>query len=391
MRNLTSGYQLLYSLKGRSSGNYPAAGVIDVGGTLYGTTMLGNAYGLCRKKDADCGTVFSITMSGREKVLHSFGKGTDGSEPQADLIDVKGTLYGTTTNGGAFGSRDVCGGGSNCGTVFSVTTSGTERVLHSFGNGNDGINPLAGLINISGVLYGTTAAGGRFGGGTVFSVATSGKEKVLYSFGNDQNDSSAPVAGLIDVNGTLYGTTAGGGAYRCGQYKVDGCGTVFSITTSGKEKVLHSFGKGKDGSDPVAGLINVGGMLYGTTASGGEYGGGTVFSVTPHGTEKVLHSFGNRNDGWGPLAALTDVGVTLYGTTEFGGSCPASSNGCGTIFSITTGGREKVLHVFGKGIDGGWPSADMSYKDGRLFGTTSGGGICKFNPYGCGTVFSLTP
>ena len=47
-----------------------------------------------------------------------------------------------------------------------------------------------------------------------------------------------PMAGLINFNGTLYGTTMSGGA-NCSSS--GGCGTVFTITTSGAETVLYSF------------------------------------------------------------------------------------------------------------------------------------------------------
>jgi uncharacterized repeat protein (TIGR03803 family) len=67
----------------------------------------------------------------------------------------------------------------------------------------------------------------------VFSVTPSGRVKVLYSFGSTSGDGSYPLAELTRLNGKLYGTTYYGGA--CND------GTVFSITLSGKEKVLHSF------------------------------------------------------------------------------------------------------------------------------------------------------
>ena len=92
--------------------------------------------------------------------------------------------------------------------------------------------------------------------------------QVLYSFANTP-DGRTPEGGLIDVNGVLYGTTAYGGNFR------SKAGTVFSITTGGTERVLHSFGrirKGKrDGKVPVASLIDVGGVFYGTTVNGGAY------------------------------------------------------------------------------------------------------------------------
>ncbi len=75
-------------------------------------------------------------------MLHSFGNGADGIEPAANLIDVKGRLYGTTFSGGAYDS-----GGAG-GIVFSISTTGLERVLHNFGNGSDGEFPSANLLDV---------------------------------------------------------------------------------------------------------------------------------------------------------------------------------------------------------------------------------------------------
>jgi uncharacterized repeat protein (TIGR03803 family) len=129
------------------------AGLININGTLYGTARGGGP-------NYD-GTAFSITTSGSLTSLHSFGSGTDGSRPYAPLLNVKGTLYGTTSLGGAYDE----------GTVFSMRLTGTdEKVLHSFGHGTDGAMPLAGLIDVKGTLYGTTPAGGKYGDGTVFAL-----------------------------------------------------------------------------------------------------------------------------------------------------------------------------------------------------------------------------
>jgi uncharacterized repeat protein (TIGR03803 family) len=113
-------------------------------------------------------------------------------------------------------------------------------------------------------------------GGTVFSISTSGVEHVLHSFSN-QHDGADPAASLIDVKGTLYGTTVYGGTYS-GSFQG---GTVFSVTTSGAERVLHSFNSGSDGALPDASLINLKGMLYGAAYGGGEHGTGAVFALRP--------------------------------------------------------------------------------------------------------------
>lgn len=228
-------------------------------GTFYGTTY----YGGVLHCPMSCGVVYGIG-NGTEKVLHRFKSDFDGAWPGADLIEVKGRLYGTTINGGA----SNCAGG--CGTVYSISTSGKEQVLYRFTGGSDGANPYAGLIEMNGKLYGTTSAGGgsgcyNYGCGTVFSITTAGAENVLYRFKRSA-DGSQPAAGLIDVKGTLYGTTEYGGASGCDG---SGCGTVYSISPTGAEKVLHRFNGHSGGAEPEANLIDVKGSLYGTTSTGG--------------------------------------------------------------------------------------------------------------------------
>jgi uncharacterized repeat protein (TIGR03803 family) len=386
-------YKVVYSFSGGSDGASPFAGLIDVDGKLYGTTIAGGAYSCTYLAYYGCGTVYSVTLTGTENVLHNFGAGSDGSNPRASLVDVHGTLYGTTSAGGSYG----CYGSyySNCGTVFSITPSGTEQVLHSFsGYPVDGALPYASLVDVNGILYGTTDLGGRgecyYSGdacGTVFSITTSGSEKVLHGF-TGSPDGGFSSASLIDVKGTLYGTTGWGGKH--------GYGTVFSITTAGAEKVLHNFGAGTDGRFPSAGLIELRGKLYGTTSAGGVYRCGsrgtcgTVFSITPNGTEKVLHSFGHGSDGTLPQASLIKLDGTLYGTTLSGGAGDCGSD-CdyGTVFSITPDGGEKILHKFGASgyaNDGASPYASLIDVHRTLFGTTVKGGA-----NGYGTVFALTP
>ena len=97
---------------------------------------------------------------------------------------------------------------------------------------------------------------------------------MLYSFKGGSGDGEYPrQAALLNVSATLYGTRKLGGT--------NNWGTVFPITTSGKETVLHSFGGSGDGKYPYASLINVNGALYGTTTGGGAKNYGTVFSLSP--------------------------------------------------------------------------------------------------------------
>jgi len=373
-----SNYKVLYSFRGGDrDGAKPRAGLIDVGGTLYGTTQFGGPVNSTLHCYTGCGTVFSITLGGTESVLHAFATKrhaeSDGQYPLAGLIDAGGTLYGTTGFGGTY----------NRGTVFTISSSGSEQVLHSFGAASDGTYPYATLIDVGGTLYGTTSNGGTYSsiGGTVFSITTAGTENILYSFGL-KDDGQSPLAGLVDLGGMLYGTTNSGGAYKHG--------TIFSVTTGGEENVLHSFDDHKSGKFPYAALVQLKGKLYGTTGAGGTFvcsrrGNhrgycGTAFSIMPDGIETALYDFGQGADGAGPAAALITVGGKLYGTTSSGGAY-----GYGTVFSLTPGGKEKVLYSFGTTDgDGQEPVAPLIALDGTLYGTTANGGAS-----GLGTVFAL--
>lgn len=255
----TNGTQLwTYGFKGGWNGAAPDSGLIDLKGALYGTTGSGGNY---YKND---GSFYQITLTGKERELYAFVDTPDGASPEGNLIAIKGRLYGTTESGG------VANG--SCGTVFSITTSGYEKIIYAFKGGysGDGEAPVAGLAVLDGVMYGTTEGGGTMYGGTVFSVTTAGSEHVLHAFGSN-SDGRSPQAPLLAYDGNLYGTTEYGGT--------NGEGTVFEITPAGKEKVLHSF-DGADGSAPVAGLVALGGTLYGTTSGGRSSGFGTVFALT---------------------------------------------------------------------------------------------------------------
>lgn len=287
---------------------------------LYGVGYIGGTSGN--------GTIFKTTLAGRVTVLYNFMGGNDGATPWGSLIDVNGTLYGTTQYGG--GSANCDGG---CGTIFSITPSGTEVVIHSF-SGTDGALPRAALIDVNGTLYGTTFYGGASANGTVFSVSTSGAEHVLYSFAGGK-DGANPEAALVAVNGLMYGTTLEGGDEKC-PLGFSGCGTVFAITPSGTETVAHRFAGGTDGEFPYGALLDVNGEMYGTTIyGGGSSDVGTIFRINRSGHETVIHSFTGGQDGASPNGQLIDIRRTLYGTTQYGGSGCAYQSGCGTIFSLT--------------------------------------------------------
>jgi uncharacterized repeat protein (TIGR03803 family) len=343
----------LYSFKGGQDGTDPFGDLININGTLYGVTTQGGG-------SANAGTVFKITRSGSESVVYSFD-GNSGINPMG-LTSLNGALYGTTYAGGA----------SNYGTVFKIARGGTESLLYSLKGGSDGQYPYASLTAVNGALYGTTELGGSRGDGTVFKITPSGIESVIYSL-SGYKDGITPAAPVIAVGGELYGTTYFG---DLGQN-----GIVFKVTTSGGETILHRFKGGIDGARSTAGLVYVDGAFYGTTTVGGSTGNGTVFKVIPPLAERVLYSFQGGQDGANPYGGtLVYRNGALYGATAYGGI----GVGYGTIFKVTTSGVETVLYRFKGGADGANPEGGLLEVNGTLYGTTYAGGSSQD-----GTVFSI--
>ncbi len=369
---------------GSTDGGYPSEGSLVEGadGNFYGVTVQGAEHG--------DGTVFMITPTGTEMVLHSFSGrlnhgSTDGGEPLGSLVQpADGKFYGVTYTGGEYGS----------GVVYRMSPTGSRTILHTFPSPNsgsgDGGFPSGSLARgRDGNFYGTTGDGGEYGDGVVFTMTLSGTETVLHSFSGDfagSNDGGRPGSLARGTDGNFYGMTFAGGEY--------GYGTVFMITPTGSEILLHSFSGNAagstDGGLPLGGLVQgTDGNFYGMTQLGGEYGYGVVFQITPTGTETVLHSFSGMKAGstdggypWGNL--VQGINGDLYGMTYEGGKY-----GFGTIFQITPTGTESVLYSFSGlkagSTDGGQPTGSLLLgSDGNFYGTTNSGG-----EYGYGVVFKL--
>ena len=311
--------------------------------------------------------------------LHSF-TGREGANPYAGLVQgPDGNLYGTTTDGGAFGG----------GNVVQITPFGEVRSIYDFcaqSNCADGQYPVSTLVvGPDGELYGTTQNGGTYNWGSIFKVSTQGALTTLHSF--DISDGVSPYGALLLAsNGNLYGTANAAGACTT---ENAGCGTVFVVSPSGKFKTLHNFCLQTgcpDGEFPVGGLVEASdGYLYGTTNAGGNSicpggGCGTVYRITPGGKFTSLHRFDNADGAYPPPSLVELRKGVFYGTTAGGGA-----DGDGTVFSITADGSVTTLHSF-NGVDGFSPFVLAAGSDGNVYGTTLGGGTAE-----AGTIFKLTP
>lgn len=292
-------------------------------GNFYGFSQTGGTNGY--------GAIFEINPTGVPSLVQSFD-GTDGTgDASGGLIQgLDGNFYGVSPNG--IGSQ---------GTVFSVTSGGVISVLHTFTGPPDGIGPTGTLVQgADGIFYGTTRSGGINNQGTVFSITSGGTLKILYNFCmvNGCADGFDPVAGLIQgTDGKFYGTTLGGGTGSSP-------GTVFRITAGGVLKTLHSFNGLSDGTEPFAGLVqHTDGTFYGTTNAGGANALGTVFSVSVglRPFVKTLPSSGNVG------TPVTILGTRLNGTTG------VSFNGTAALnFSVNTQGTEITTTVPGGATSG---------------------------------------
>jgi uncharacterized repeat protein (TIGR03803 family) len=316
-----SGFVLLHQFtSGAMDGTHPFGRLIQgPDGTLYGTTHEGGSSAI--------GSIFQMAPDGSGfKLLHSFdGAPTDGQGPTGSLIQgADGTLYGMTESGGA----------ANGGTVFEISPDGSGfMLLHSFTGGPlDGANPGASLIQgADGTLYGTTQNGGPGYLGTVFQIGADGSGfQLLHSFTGGLAEPAVPIGLTQGPDGTLFGTTALGGGPGCT------CGTVFQMAPDGSGfTILHSFTHDPaDGEAPSFLIQGVEGTLYGTTARGGAGNGGTVFQIALDGSGfTLLHSFTilPADGGYGPVGGVIQgPDGTLYGTTAFGGAA-----GFGVAFALS--------------------------------------------------------
>ena len=202
---------VLHSFRGKEGKNPSARLLLGEDGTLYGTAASGGLFGR--------GTAFALKTNGRLSVIHDFrSDGTDGEWPFSGLTFGRGgALYGTTYKGGL---------GHHRGTVYRITPDGAESVIYTFSR-RYGRGPFGDLIaDAKGTLYGTTVNGGRNNGdrGVVFKLTPAGKETVLHSFSGP--DGAYPEVRLtFDQSGALYGAAD----FDYQTYPGLNVGTIFKI------------------------------------------------------------------------------------------------------------------------------------------------------------------
>ncbi len=312
-----STFTLVHQFPDSAMGIYPSKSFIrSTDGNFYGTTQVGGKYG--------AGVLFKLSSGGAFIKMNSFITATTGGVPADGMIQGKdGNYYGCTRDGGA----------SNKGTIYKMTSLGVVTVLFHF-NSSTGSVPEGKLMQASdGSFYGTTSREGNGGVGTIFKFTLPSSFVVIRHL-NSATDGSSPQNALVQngPGGTLFGATSNGG--------VNGGGTIFKISGS-----TFTVVRNLSSTSYVVGnlIIASNGVLYGVSDLGGAGNFGYVFRMTPStGVFRVVYEFTGGLAGRYPQGGLVEgSGGILYGTTNSGGI-----NNFGVIYKISLDGIYQVIKHF---------------------------------------------
>jgi len=279
---------LFYNFLGCAEGGYPMTAPIEVSnGTFYGTTLEG-----CQNEWS--GSAYKLDTAGH---FTSFGPIIVGGGTFAPFVQAGGYLYSTTVFGGGDGS------------AFRMSPDGTMTTIYSFcqhgcSGGAQPSGPL--IVGNDNYLYGTTPTGGNQSGeGVVFKLSPSGDETVLHSFtGGD--DGGEPISGvMLASDRNYYGITL-----KSGQFGY--CGIVYRITPKSNFSTVFTFDCSQSGSSTVL-MQHTNGLLYGMTSYGGlYYPNGVIYSL-----DLGLPPFVRLTQGTGrPGSSGGILGQGFIGTTS---------------------------------------------------------------------------
>jgi uncharacterized repeat protein (TIGR03803 family) len=391
----------LYAVHGKASlGN-----LVVHNGKMYGVTSEGGVNDKGILLEYDPATNACIKR-------HDFAQAS-GITPKADLVVFNNKLYGLTYKGGA----------NDAGVLFefdpatNIYTKKKDMVEATGGYG------WGGMIVYNGKLYGVTYAGGANDGGVLFSyepgtntytplvsmapgTGTHMKGKLVvagtslygaatwggsnsgvifqYVVANNQliskheftfNDGYNPQGTMVLYNNKLYGMTTGGGADDNGMlYQFDLATNIYQV------KVDFSFTLG---ISPEGGMLVYNDKLYGFTNWGGTNGSGLLFEYNPaiNGYQKKVQLRESATGTW-PSGQLTYYNGNLYGITSVGGN-----NGAGTIYKFDLSTQtHTVLHHFVYADGSPHDQGGFAVVNNKFYGVTYGGG-----PDNNGVIYEFDP
>lgn len=360
MKSDGTSFSNLHNFSGGDDGAYPSGSLCVYSNILYGTAPSGGA--------SNNGTLFRLNADGSAfATLHTFTGLSDGSSPTEELVSAGDVLYGMANGGGTAGTGLIFKINAD-GSGFTAVHNFDPALGFPPTNGG-GVGPRGGLVLSGSTLYGTSFYGGSSAWGTVFKVNTDGTGfALLHNF--DGNDGANPMATLLLEGGSLYGTTSRGGAWGSGtifKVNLDGTAffTLFHLDSLGRALSAPYTYWNFDGAAPAK-LVSSGNALFGTGTQGGFWGIGNVFQFGLNGTGfKVLHDFTlppavdfstTNIDGETPNGVILS-GNILYGTTASGGNY-----GSGTVFSFALSSPKLTATRSGSSLILTWNSSTTGWK-----------------------------
>lgn len=345
--------------------------------------------GLADSVSIPAGSIYMVNFGNapsttNPRQMHCFKNTSPGGGPAATpLQGSDGKIYGSTANGGLFGS----------GVLFRFDPeTGNYAVLHHFGAGSEGSAPYGTLVEAGGKLFGV-AAGGSGAGGVLYSYnLATGSYSEPVQFGSGSAAAvNTPGGGLCaGTDNKLYGFTClGGDSSQGALFRFDPQSQNFQI--------MKHFAGGNQSAKPVGSLLLASnGLMYGASASGGNYGVGTLFSYNAQSDQlSKVHDFDTVGGAFyldfdfvqlRNLASyrLTQSADSLYGVSNIGGG-----NGLGGVifrYSLNNGSF-RVMHNFDPGNYIPLPGSNLTLaQDGNFYGLCSnsgsfdGGFAWRFNP-----------
>ncbi len=309
------------------------------GGHFYGVTTAG---------------VIRLTSTGQVTEIARFA---DQTPTEALVVASDGGLYGVT--------RNTASGGR--GTIFRVDpATGEHRTIHVFGAQSGGSEPIGGLVEVGGSLYGVTRYGpGSLTFGTIFHLELATGDVITdHAFGEAQPFFSSPSTPLTQgADGLLYGGTPNS------LYRFD---PSTRVVTRVRELTTA------DGLNPGQLTLGADSRLYGAAARGGVEDAGTIFRYDPStNLFQRLYSLTPSNgvDGQrpGPLVAGGDG--HFYGVTDL----PNNGSAGWTVFRVRAGVggtfTYETLRVLDEDIAGTPTQARLTRgADGLIYGFAQAGG-----------------
>ena len=275
-------------------------------GKLYGITAHGeNGVGALIEFDPATGDY--------EAKVHFGGDSTSGFESYCTMVVLNDKLYGTTANGGTEGGGVIF----EYDPIADVYLDIMQIPLTS------GLTiPGSHMIVFDDILYGLNTALGEFNGGTLWTYDPTINELTKKFDFEEVATGRIPTGKLLESNGLLYGTTLLGG--------VNGSGTLFSYDpTTELVTKLFDFEADANGAQPVGGLVELDGKIYGVARTGGTSGHGVLFEFDP--VTNLLNPethFTEDSEGFKPIAGLLVSEGVLFGLAQSGGE-----NSLGVMYS----------------------------------------------------------